>query len=539
MKKKRILVQWIGHSDLRSMAKDLPKSKQDKVLKIVKYLLLESEGFGPAKTLLNTQTFDKCILLTNYPSLINDFYQEWVEKAGFSLVDGIEFVAVKLEKVTNYGEIYKIADDLLFNLKKRKELENTELCINLSPGTPAMAAVWVLLGKTRYPARFYETYNDKSIDVNIPFDLTIDVIPEILKNPDYFIQHLFSNTPSEVEGFQDIIGNSHAIRNAVGRASSVATTGINVLLLGESGTGKEMFAQAIHKASSRRNQKFLWINCAAIPRNLFESELFGHKKGSFTGADKNRTGAFEEADGGTLFLDEIGECDLESQAKLLRVLQPLAGEKLTKRTFRQIGENIDRYADVRIVAATNRDLFKEIESGRFREDLYYRLSSISIKLPALRDRKSDIPDIAENIMKQINNSLKSEGPVLINKYLSDSAKKFIKKHGWPGNIRQLYNTLLQAAALAKNAELNQSDVILALGDFLDNKRPIDAYLDESIGEGFDIDEFLNKIHTHYLQKAIDESNGRIVEAAGLLGIKNYQTLGARLRKNGLKINKKS
>jgi transcriptional regulator with GAF, ATPase, and Fis domain len=164
-----------------------------------------------------------------------------------------------------------------------------------------MTAVWLLLGKTRYPARFYETFAGKSWVTEVPFDLTIDVLPEILKDPDTHLQHLASESPSEIEGFQDIAGDTRAIRDSVGRAKRAALRGVTILLLGESGTGKEMFAQAIHQTSPRRDKPLLAINCAALSKTLLESELFGHTRGAFTGADKERKGAFEQAEGGTLF----------------------------------------------------------------------------------------------------------------------------------------------------------------------------------------------------------------------------------------------
>ena len=174
------------------------------------------------------------------------------------------------------------------------------------------------------------------------------------------------------------------------------------MLLGESGTGNEMFARAIHQASPRRDRPFLAINCAALSQTLLESELFGHVKGAFTGADRDRPGAFELAHGGTLFLDEVGECDLETQAKLLRVLQPTTGAGSSSRTLRRVGDHRETPVDVRVIAATNRDLHQAIASGTFREDLFDRLATLSVTLPALRERRSDIPHIADRLLTQIN-----------------------------------------------------------------------------------------------------------------------------------------
>ncbi len=306
---KRILVQWIGLSDLRAMAATLPAGKRKQIMDGIGGSLPSKGDPGPTKTFLTHQKFDEVRLLTNYKSSWNKWFEKWLKTP-------VTIVPVELENPTDYAAITEICDAELSKLTKRKTWGSCELCIHLSPGTPAMSAVWLLLGKTRYPATFYETSRDgKPTIPNIPFDL-IDVIPEILRKPDAHLQHLAAESPSEIEGFEHLAGDSQAIRDAAGRAKRAALRSVSVLLSGESGTGKEMFAQAICKASPRREKPFWAINCAALSKSLLESELFGHVKGAFTGADRTRAGAFELADGGTLCLDEIGECDLETQATL-------------------------------------------------------------------------------------------------------------------------------------------------------------------------------------------------------------------------------
>lgn len=523
MAKKRVLLQWIGHSDLRAMAASLPAAQRDEIMEQVKGERPKEGDLGPIKTLLVTQDFDEVRLLSNYPSAWTKKYVAWLGLKA-------EVVPADLKKPTDYKAIFQIADAELTAIRNREDWGQTELCLHLSPGTPAMAAVWLLLGKTRYPAIFYETFMGKSWVTEVPFNLTIDVIPEILKNPDSHFQHLASESPSEVEGFGDIVGDSRAIRDAVGRAKRAAVRSVAILLLGESGTGKEMFAQAIHKASPRCDKPFLAINCAALSKTLLESELFGHAKGAFTGADKERKGAFELAGGGTLFLDEVGECDLETQAKLLRVLQPSPGEGPSIRTVRRLGDDKDRKADVRIVAATNRELHEAMRHGGFREDLYYRLSAISITLPPLRDRKADIPAIAERLLDQINRNFQAEEPSYEHKSLSASAAAFVKRHNWPGNVRQLYNVLVQAAVLSEGRVLERSDLVAALGEMPDETRPSQRALERPIGDGFNLEEYLNELHRNYLRRAMEEAKGVKAQAARLLGMKNYQTLDAQLKR---------
>jgi transcriptional regulator with PAS, ATPase and Fis domain len=505
------------------MAASLPEAQREEILRDVKGGPVKDGDVGPIRALLSCEQFDEIRLLSNYLPAWNKRYASWLGR-------NAEVVPAELKKPTDYGAIFQIADKELATIRRRKDWGQTQLCLHLSPGTPAMAAVWLLLGKTRYPATFYETYAGKSWITEVPFDLTIDVIPEILKACDSNLQHLASQSPGEIEGFGDIVGDSRVIRDAVGRAQRAAIRSVTVLLLGETGTGKEMFAQAIHKASLRKDKPFLAINCAALSKSLLESELFGHTKGAFTGADKERKGAFELADGGTLFLDEIGECDLETQAKLLRVLQPLAGEAPSIRTIRRLGDERDRKSDVRVVAATNRDLHDAMRDGAFREDLYYRLSALSVTIPPLRDRKSDIPAIAERLLDQINHNFAKDEPGYGHKSLSASAIAFVKRHSWPGNVRQLNNVLVQAAVLADKPVLERSDLVAALGEMTDSLDHKSQSLNRPLGDGFELEAYLNEIQRSYLRRAMEEAKGIKAQAARLLGMKNYQTLDAQLKR---------
>jgi DNA-binding NtrC family response regulator len=467
---------------------------------------------GPVKTLVDLEAFDEIRLLSNYPAAWNKKYKQWLGHRA-------TIVAVELEKPTDYPAIFKLADAELAALPREVDSQAVELCIHLSPGTPAMAAVWVLLGKTRYAATFFETHRGRSWKTDIPFDLTLDVLPELLRGPDSKLLHLAAQSPSQVEGFEDIIGDSPAIRLAVGRAKRAALRGVGVLLLGESGTGKELFAQAMHRASPRRKGPFVAVNCATFSRELLESELFGHAKGAYTGAVSEHAGAFAQADGGTLFLDEVGECDLGVQAKLLRVLQPPPGAGPCQRAFRRLGDERESTSDVRVIAATNRELRGEINEGRFREDLYHRLAVITIALPPLRERKSDIETLAVRLLEQINAQFQSEEPGYQYKKISPDAISFVKRHRWPGNVRQLYNVLLQAAVMAEGDCLDRADSAGSDG----------AVLDHSLGDGFAVDDLLNRVHAHYLRRAMRDAGGNKTKAARLLGVDNYQTLSNRLK----------
>lgn len=521
MPKPRILVQWIGHSDFRGLASTLPPARRDTILE-----RLGRDGGsdtkGPTKTLLSNHAFDEVHLLSNYDRQWNRWFQQW-------LVDPVTIHQVELSQPTDYAAIFTIANDLLGRIKQKPESASKELCLHLSPGTPAMAAVWLLLGKTRYPATFFETSRDGRVWIStIPFEL-LDVIPEVLKNPDSYFQHLASEAPSQIEGFEDIAGDSRAIREAVGRAKRVSMRSLSVLLLGESGTGKDLFAQAIHKASPRRNKPFKAINCAALSKTLLESELFGHSRGAYTGADRDRRGAFELVDGGTLFLDEIGECDIETQAKLLRVLQPVHGEGPAIRKVCRLGDENERKLDVRIVAATNRDLVESVQKNEFRADLYYRLAAVTITLPPLRNRPGDTPKIAEHLLAQINRQFAAEEPQFEHKSLSPSAIAFVKSFHWPGNVRQLQNALVQAAVLSDGTRIGRKELEAGIGEAGRNSA-ISMVTECPLGDGFDLEKYLLEIHRAFLIRAMREAKGVKSHAAKLLGIDNYQTLAAQLKR---------
>ena len=245
------------------------------------------------------------------------------------------------------------------------------------------------------------------------------------------------------EAVERIIGNSQALRNALTIVEKVAPTDTTVLLLGESGTGKELVAEAIHQLSNRRNKNFVPVNCGAIPPNLEESTLFGHVKGSFTGAVANKDGLFKEADGGTIFLDEIGEMQVDTQAKLLRVLQQMV--------INRVGDTKPTKVDVRIIAATNRDLKQMVDEGLFRLDLYYRLNVISLQLPPLRERGDDVLELANffaaQLSEKMNKPYKGCAPQLL---------EYLRNYSWPGNIRELQNIIERLVILSEGPNLDET-----------------------------------------------------------------------------------
>ena len=327
----------------------------------------------------------------------------------------------------------------------------------------------------------------------------------------------------------DIVGSSEAMQSVFKMVGRVAMSDAPVLVTGESGCGKELVARAIHNYSERNKRPLIAINCAAIPENLLESELFGHEKGAFTGAATQRIGRFEQCKGGTLFLDEIGEMPMPVQSKLLRVLQE--GE------FSRVGGNATIRADVRIVAATNRNLEQAIASKEFREDLYYRLNVVGIHLPPLRARAEDIPLLAEYFLSRI--AQQQHRPLL---KLSDEAVALMKSYPWPGNVRELQNTLQRACVLASSDVLLAKDLPLgqaappqeapAAGSApaLSVEQAAEGLFRALVREGGDR-ELLPWIEEEFTRRAMEETGGNQVKASKLLGI-TRATLRKRLERLG-------
>ncbi len=268
-----------------------------------------------------------------------------------------------------------------------------------------------------------------------------------------------------------IIGNSPALNYALQVAAQVANTDLTVLIMGESGVGKEVFSQIIHSLSSRKHNPFIAVNCGAIPEGTIDSELFGHEKGSFTGAVDSRKGYFETVNGGTIFLDEVGELPLGTQARLLRVLE--TGE------FIRVGSSKTLKTDVRVIAATNKDLMQQVQSGRFREDLYYRLSTVPIRVPALHERKEDIHILFRKFAVDFAEKYKT-APV----QLDDDAKNLLINYPWPGNVRELKNIADQVSVLSQDKQISIKQLSKFLQPYSENRLPVLAHVNGSGGETF-------------------------------------------------------
>jgi len=318
-----------------------------------------------------------------------------------------------------------------------------------------------------------------------------------------------SNLLGKVEArelFPEIVGQSKAMREVFGQLLKVAPTDTTVMLMGESGVGKELIARAIYQKSSRREKPFIILNCVAIPEGLFESELFGHEKGSFTGAIAQKIGKMELADKGTIFFDEIGDMPLNAQAKLLRVLQ--------EQNFERVGGTKPIQIDTRVIAATNKNLQEMVEKGTFREDLFYRLNVFTINLPSLRQRREEIPFLVQYFLEQVGKSDKMTDPVM----------QILTGYSWPGNVRELKNCLERAAVLSGDAPIEAghlpSQIYNQIGD-----QEFEALSDN----GQSLDERIMAMEKGLIINALKKTNGIQSKAAELLGI-NQRSLWHRVKK---------
>ncbi|MBM4054103.1 MAG: sigma-54-dependent Fis family transcriptional regulator [Planctomycetes bacterium] len=325
-----------------------------------------------------------------------------------------------------------------------------------------------------------------------------------------------------LEGYGELLGQSKTMREVFDKIEKVVTTDVTVLLQGESGSGKELVASEIHRRSKRKNGPFIVMNCAAVPETLIESELFGHEKGSFTGATERRMGKFELANKGTILLDEIGDMSLNTQSKLLRVLQ--------EQKFERLGGTETLAVDVRIISATHRDLEEEIEEGRFREDLYYRIKVVNIKIPPLRHRKEDIPLLVNRFIQHFN---KKHHKNIVS--ISNDAMKKLLAYDWPGNIRQLKNTIESAVVLTNNEVLAVSDLseeIVQPEESLVSVKNINYNLSFRDAKKILIENF----ERDFIKKKLEEYGGNISHTAEALDM-HRQNLQQKIR--DLQINKDS
>jgi len=496
----RCLVAWIGRQDLDGAS--------------------QKPCTGPVVDFLRGHPDIRCFLLSDWPKEQVASYLSCVERTVNSV---IEIRRVKLADPTDYLAVYKSADSLMSEVTERFPLD--EIAVHTSPGTSTMAAVWVLLSKTKFEGvRLFKSWIDKTsgtsreAEVDIPFKLSLEVLPELAARRAQLLEVGDRASFPITNAFDAIVHRSAATAGIIRDARKMAMFPNPVLILGESGTGKELIARAIHAASPRSSRPWGAMNCAAIPRELLDSELFGHIRGAYTGAVTDRQGRFEACNGGTLFLDEVGDMPPETQVRLLRVLQE--GE------IQRVGDPKVKKVDVRVVAATNRDLISEVNSGGFRDDLFYRLAVLILRIPPLRERRDDIAPLADHFLAELNERARSI-PGVGRKVFSSNAKRFAQAYSWPGNVRELQNTLARAFAMVSGDTLTAEDLeaqIIPTGV---------ASISQPLlkrEKNFSLDAQLGAIERNLIEQALRETGGIKERAAKLLGLGSRQALSHRMRR---------
>jgi DNA-binding NtrC family response regulator len=494
----RWLVSWIGRTDINAMTAGAP--------------------LGPiASALDGTYAYTRIWLLNNMDPSLGERYRDWLAARAQC---GVEVRQVALSSPTQYGEIYEQVSAFLSSLSLPSR--STELTFHLSPGTPAMIAIWIILAKTRFPARLIQTSLERGLETaDFLFDLASDFLPEYLRRSEERIGRLQDPAPAAPE-FAAIIHTSPQMQRQVALARRMAAFEVPMLVLGQTGTGKELFAKAIHAASRRRDGPFIAVNCGAISRELANSELFGHKKGAFTGAERNHEGYFEAARHGTLFLDEVGDLAPDSQVRLLRVLQ--------EKELTPVGDTRKVVVDVRIIAATHKDLAAEVAAGRFRQDLFQRLAVGVLQIPPLNVRGDDIGLLIDYFLEQINRD-GAGMPEAQAKSLAPDARALLMRHPWPGNIRELYSTLFRAAVWSVAPVIEAGDVsqaFLPLGT-----AKCDPMLDRPLGSGFSLPALRDELERHYIALALARSPANRTLASELLGYSDYHQMNRRMKALGI------
>ncbi|MEZ4447336.1 MAG: sigma-54 dependent transcriptional regulator [Polyangiaceae bacterium] len=494
----RVLLCWVGTHDFNAAEADDPGE------------------LGPIAAALEALEFDLTVLLNDWPEKRGQAYLAWV--SGRTSIP-LRMLQVELTTPMAMNEVYEIAKSTAAAVLEEHG-GNAELTFHISPGTSIMAASWILLSKVEFPARLISTSRAGVAEVDVPFDIDATFLPALeARRADRGLKELAAGATPRHAAFDSIIHESDVMSAVLQRAEFAARTTVPVLIEGESGTGKELLAKAIHDASARSGEAFIAINCGGLPEHLVESELFGHRRGAFTGAGPDHLGVFRQAHKGTVFLDEIGELQLSVQAKLLRALA--VGK------VRPVGETTEQAVDVRIIAATHRTLVDEVAAGRFRADLHFRLAVAILKLPALRDRGVDRRLLFDRLLSQVNDRLTEDYDGYTPKKLSPGAKKVLLAHPWPGNIRELLNTLTRAALWAGDDTITKREMEAELFRFGPGS---DNMLERSLGGDFDIQKLLDEVKHHYVLRAWEQSGGVQSKAANLLGLEHYQTYSNWLKK---------
>ncbi|MGO4891858.1 sigma-54 interaction domain-containing protein [Flavobacterium sp. W21_SRS_FM6] len=497
------LLTWLGKTDISTAQED-------------------KEAAIATIALNSIKPFDRIVILANNWEGDWNNYLSWLKTRLAEAKRPFTNVAINKVKIKNpidYKTIFEESKTWINQLSNDSE----NLTISLTSGTPAMISTAVLLGKSRNNVRFIQSSQEKGIeDVAIPFDFAKEYVKSAAKG----VANKAVKDPNARKSLNQIIVRSPEMLDVINKAKILAESELPVLVLGETGTGKEVLSNAIHMGSLRADKPFKAVNCGALPQTLVDSILFGHEKGSFTGAEHQHKGLFEQATSGTLFLDEVGELPLDIQVKLLRVLQ--------EGSITRVGGSESINVDVRIIAATHRNLINMVEANEFREDLFYRLAVGVIQIPSLRERTDDIPLLVNELMDEINASTSTQ-PNAKSKNISEKGMKFILNQPWLGNIRELWNTLNRAFLWSKTAEISEKEISEAM--IIRNKSQVESEIVLSLGQTVDAKQLIDNYKKKYILAALQASGNNLTKASHMLSLKSHQALKVWMESVGVELPK--
>ncbi len=465
-----------------------------------------SDEYGPILSLLEKRDFNRVYLFCTGAEYIERArsVEEIKKESDPSVI--FKYITLDLVSPVDYQEIYSKLRAAVDRIMESIGHEKPEISILLDPGTPQMQTVWFLLVRGGY-------LNAKLLQGVPPkFAGGAYMVREVVLNEDMMpeIKIFFEGKGDEVKSWfvseteRKIVGDSPVFKEVLDKALNFARYDISILLQGETGSGKGLLARLIHERSKRASRPFVIVDCAAVSSALIESELFGHKKGAFTGAESERLGKFRAADGGTIFLDEIGELPLDLQPKLLRVLE--------EKKFHPLGSDKEVTVDVRVIAATNKNLEKLVEEGRFRRDLFERLNQVTLTIPPLRERKEDIPLLIKAFVDEWNRKYGE------NKGLSERTIEYLVDYPWPGNVRELYNVVTALCASGHSAEIGPKLLPQKILSYFEEPRSVSTLKVEIPEDGLNLKAFLYQVEKDFYEAALRKAGGNKERAAALLGL---------------------
>ncbi len=516
----KVLIAWIGTQDL-----DAPTHPEEQT--------------GPICSAIEARSFDRLVLIANQDYERVAAYKNWLIKRtkaaeseramtqgakGAGALMGVnhdlarmpkplEIVVenVELKDPTNIDAIHEIAVDVVERCRQAAAPDIPELSFHLSPGTWAMALVWAILSTTRFPAELLQSSKEGGVQtIEVPFDVSAELLPRIMKSADARLAKFSGGLDTKT--FGDLIFRSPAMTRMASKARKAALRNVPILIEGEVGTEKVVVARAIHDFGPRRDKPFVKLNCGGLKSDLLEEMIFGSAE---------RKGALEKASGGTFYLDEVEHLPFQTQARLQEYLDDLT----TSGTKNVANFNFD----TRIIAASKTPLLDAIAAGNFREELFFGLAVLVLKVPSLRERKGDIGLLIDMLLERINDQSHND-PGFKVKTLAPGARNLLLQRTWIGNLREMENTLRRSAIWSESSQISEEDILDAIFSSPTKMEPQNGILNQPIDAGVDLQEIMASVARHYIAGAIEHAEGNKTTAARLVGLPSYQTLSNWMKK---------